>query len=98
MSTTKTTAPAALPAPDGVAGRLRHYGCGPVGFTGSGDALYERRLVFDHVVDPGAAGPRDQFEALAWAIRDVLAQRWVRTNQHYDRANPKQVYYLSMEF
>ena len=24
--------------------------------------------------------------------------RWVKTNEHYDQANPKQVYYLSMEF
>jgi starch phosphorylase len=60
--------------------------------------LYERRLVFDHVLDAMAAGPRDQFEAVAGAIRDVLAQRWVKTEQKYDRANPKQVYYLSMEF
>ena len=28
----------------------------------------------------------------------MLSQRWVRTQQQYDRANPKQVYYLSMEF
>ena len=67
-------------------------------FTGTDDALYERRLVFDHVVDPKDAGPREQFEAVAAAIRDVLSQRWVRTQQEYDRANPKQVYYLSMEF
>src|SRR5262249_10562278 len=66
--------------------------------TGKDDALYERRLVFDHVIDPGGANPREQFEAVAAAIRDVLSQRWVRTQREYDRANPKQVYYLSMEF
>ena len=31
-------------------------------------------------------------------MRDVLSQRWVRTEQTYERANPKRVYYLSMEF
>jgi starch phosphorylase len=93
-----TTASPGSAAPDGVAERLRAYGCGPVRFTGGDDALYERRLVFDHVLAPADAGPRDQFEAVAAAIRDVLAQRWVETNQRYDRANPKQVYYLSMEF
>lgn len=67
-------------------------------FTGTDDALFERRLVLDHVIDPKEAGPREQFEALAGAIRDVLAQRWLKTAQSYDRANPKQVYYLSMEF
>ena len=43
-------------------------------------------------------GPRERFEAVAAAIRDVLSQRWLRTQRTYDRANPKQVYYLSMEF
>jgi starch phosphorylase len=28
----------------------------------------------------------------------VLAQRWLKTQQHHDHENPKQVYYLSMEF
>ena len=77
---------------------LTHYGCGPVKLSGASDALFERRLVLDHVIDPQEAGPREQFEAFAWAIRDVLAQRWLKTTQGYDRANPKQVYYLSMEF
>ena len=77
---------------------LAQYGCGPVRFSGTDDALYERRLVFDHVVYPNDAGLREQFTAVAAAIRDVLSQRWVRTQKEYDRANPKQVYYLSMEF
>src|SRR5262249_30791518 len=98
MSAATKKATSAPSAADGIAELLRHYGCGPVAFTGTDDALYERRLVFDHVIDAKQAGPRDQFEALAWALRDVLAQRWVKTNQQYDRANPKQVYYLSMEF
>src|SRR5829696_10585751 len=94
----KTKTPAAAPGTDGVARLLDQYGCGPVRFTGTDDALYERRLVFDHVMDPKDAGPRDQFEAVAGAIRDVLAQRWLGTLKHHDQANPKQVYYLSMEF
>src|SRR5829696_1728595 len=94
----KTKTPAAAPGTDGVARLLDQYGCGPVRFTGTDDALYERRLVFDHVIDPADAAPRERFEAVAAAIRDVLAQRWVRTRKVHDRANPKQVYYLSMEF
>jgi starch phosphorylase len=77
---------------------LARYGCGPVKFAGTEEALYERRLVFDKVVDPKEASPRDEFEAMAGAIRDVLAQRWLKTTQTYDHENPKQVYYLSMEF
>ena len=101
--TRRATAPTVSPqAPgdknNGLGNLIAQYGCGPVGFTGTDDALYERRLVFDHVVAPEDAGPREQFEAIGAAIRDVLSQRWVRTQQQYDRANPKQVYYLSMEF
>jgi len=77
---------------------LQRYGCGPVPFSGSDEALYERHLLFDNVIDLKAAGPREQFEALARSVRDVLSQRWVRTEQTYDQANPKRVYYLSMEF
>jgi starch phosphorylase len=77
---------------------LKQYGCGPVKFTGTGDALYERHLMFDNVVDPAAVGPRERYEAMAHSVRDVLSQRWVRTEETYARENPKRVYYLSMEF
>jgi starch phosphorylase len=77
---------------------LKQYGCGPVQFSGSDDALYERHLLFDNVVSLRAAGPRDRFEAVARAVRDVLSQRWIRTEETYERQNPKRVYYLSMEF
>jgi len=98
MSKTKVASHSGHTTPDGVGKLLDQYGCGPVAFTGKDDALYERRLVFDHLIDANEAGPREQFEALSSAIRDVLAQRWVKTNHHYDLVNPKQVYYLSMEF
>src|SRR5207245_1767883 len=34
----------------------------------------------------------------ARSVRDVLSQRWVRTEQTYERENPKRIHYLSMEF
>ena len=77
---------------------LAQYGCGPIRFSGTDDALYERHLLFDDVVAPNAAGPREQFEAAALSARDVLSQRWVRTESTYDREDPKRIYYLSMEF
>jgi glycogen phosphorylase len=84
-------------APD-PANLLQQYGCGPIAFTGSGDALYERHLMFDAVLDPEDVGPRERYEAVARSVRDVLSQRWHRTEHTYDRENPKRVYYLSMEF
>jgi glycogen phosphorylase len=77
---------------------LTQYGCGPIKLSGDHDALYERHLLFDDVVDPLAAGARERFEAAARSVRDVLSQRWVLTERTYNRFNPKRVYYLSMEF
>jgi starch phosphorylase len=77
---------------------LERYGCGPIQFTGTGDALYERHLMFDNVVDVAVVGQRERYEAIARSVRDVLSQRWLRTDQTYERENPKRVYYLSMEF
>jgi glycogen phosphorylase len=98
MATKQKTAPAAPAVSDGLAKLRRQYGCGPVEFSGTDNALYERHLMFDDVVKPEAAGPRERFEALARSVRDVLAQRWVLTEETYERENPKRVYYLSMEF
>jgi starch phosphorylase len=77
---------------------LAQYGCGPVALAGSGNALYERHLLFDNVIDQTAASQRDRFEATARSIRDVLSQRWVLTEKTYENQNPKRLYYLSMEF
>ena len=74
------------------------YGCGPVHFSGRDEALYERHLLFDSGVDVAAATARDQFEALARSVRDVLSQRWLLTEKTYEEKNPKRLYYLSMEF
>ena len=74
------------------------YGCGPVHFSGTDEALYERHLLFDSGVDLAAATVRDRFEALARSVRDVLSQRWLLTEKTYEERNPKRLYYLSMEF
>lgn len=77
---------------------LEQYGCGPVQFTGTNDALYERHLTFDNVRAETRIGTRERFEAVAHSVRDLLSQRWVRTEETYLKENPKRVYYLSMEF
>ena len=77
---------------------MEQYGCGPIQFSGTDSALYERHLIFDNVVDVAAADVRMRFEAVAHAVRDVLSRRWVCTERAYERENPKRVYYLSMEF
>ena len=89
------------PAPtqsDTISKLRSQYGCGPIEFAGTDNALYERHLVFDNVVDLAAVSPRERFEAMARSVRDMLSQRWIKTENTYTRENPKRVYYLSMEF
>jgi starch phosphorylase len=77
---------------------LQKYGLGAARFAGAPDALYERRLKFDNVVEPESSDARERYEAAARAVRDVLSQRWLRTDETYARENPKRVYYVSIEF
>ena len=51
---------------------LKQYGCGPIKFVGA-DGLYERHLVFDNVRDLDAVRVREQYEAFARSVRDVLS-------------------------
>ncbi|KWV41641.1 maltodextrin phosphorylase [Rhizobium altiplani] len=74
------------------------YDCGPLKLSGSSNALYERHLLFDNVRASSEIGNRERYEAVARSVRDILSQRWEKTEEVYDRENPKRVYYLSMEF
>src|SRR3954451_2605518 len=94
----RTAVGAKKPSAPMTATLLDQYGCGPIKFTGSGDALYERHLMFDSVRDPDEVGARERYEAAARSVRDILSQRWLRTERTYEAQNPKRVYYLSMEF
>jgi starch phosphorylase len=77
---------------------LERYACGPVRLTGDPNAFYERHLTFDQVVASTEATTRDKYEAIARSVRDVLSQRWLRTERTYQQRNVKRIYYLSMEF
>jgi glycogen phosphorylase len=77
---------------------LQLYDREPITFSGDPNASYERHLVLDHIIEPQAANLRERFEAVACALRDLLVQRWLKTDATYDRENPKQLSYLSMEF
>ena len=75
---------------------LARYECGKLRFTGTDN--YDRHVVFDHAVSMQDASERQRFEAVARALRDLLTQRWLLTEQTYQRTNAKRIYYLSMEF
>ena len=59
---------------------------------------YNQHLLCDHIVTPEHASQRERFEAVSRALRNLLADRWLLTQETHDDANPKRVYYLSMEF
>jgi starch phosphorylase len=48
--------------------------------------------------DKYTATKRDIFEAVAYAVRDLLIGHWIGTQQQYYDADVKRVYYLSLEF
>ena len=83
---------------DHVSDLLQQYRCDSIQFAGTENALYERHLIFDRAIDPKVASARERFEAFAHSVRDVLAQRWVKTKTTYEQQNAKRIYYLSMEF
>src|SRR5271157_4893050 len=98
MSTKPVQQPAASTQSEVIAKLRSQYANGPIDLAGTENALYERHLVFDNVIDLAAAGPRERFEALAHAVRDILSQRWIKTENTYAYKNPKRIYYLSIEY
>ncbi len=84
--------------PANISDLLQQYGSSAIKFVGTEDALYERHLVFDRAIDPKVASARESFEAFSRSVRDILAQRWVKTKTTYEQQNAKRIYYLSMEF
>ena len=57
MSTRRRAGPPASTGADAIAELRRQYGCGPVEFTGTDNALYERHLFFDNVIDLDVCRP-----------------------------------------
>ena len=44
------------------------------------------------------AADYEKFQAIAYAVRDRLIDRWIKTQQTYYKQNVKRIYYLSLEF
>ncbi len=60
-------------------------------------------LIKDHIVstlakDPQRAKVWDYYNATAYAIRDRLIERWIKTQNAYYESDAKRLYYLSLEF
>ncbi len=56
------------------------------------------RMMYSVARDQYNATDLDAFQALAYAVRDRLMERWFATQDAYYRSDVKRVYYLSLEF
>ena len=56
------------------------------------------KLMFTVGKDPKVARPEDWLNAAAFAVRDQLVERWMKTTRTQYAQDAKRVYYMSMEF
>ncbi|WP_119153933.1 glycogen/starch/alpha-glucan phosphorylase [Caldimonas tepidiphila] len=56
------------------------------------------KLMYTVGKDPVSARPEDWLHATAYAVRDRLVERWMKTTRAQYAQDVKRVYYLSMEF
>jgi glycogen phosphorylase len=59
---------------------------------------FAQRMMYSVAKDEYTASEFDVYQALAYAVRDRLMERWFRTQSAYYQADAKRVYYLSLEF
>jgi starch phosphorylase len=69
----------------------------PIDAAGITEA-FAHRMMYSVAKDAYTASDHDIFQALAFAVRDRLVERWFRTQNAYYIADVKRVYYLSLEF
>lgn len=55
-------------------------------------------LTYNLAKDMYSATQRDKFQAIALSVRELISERWIRTQQRYYDVDAKRVYYLSLEF
>ncbi len=54
------------------------------------------KMLFRKTLDE--ASQQQVFQAVAYAVKDDIIDRWIATHKEYEKKNVKTVYYLSMEF
>jgi len=59
---------------------------------------FAHRMMYSIAKDQYTARKFDVYQALAFAVRDRLMERWFKTQNTYYHQDAKRVYYLSLEF
>ena len=62
-----------------------------------------KKNILHHVMsfqgrDPQRAGESDIYKALAYTLRDIMVEKWIKTQKASYAKSKKRVYYLSLEF
>lgn len=58
--------------------------------------LYNVKTLYRKTMEE--ATQQQLFQAVSYAIKDVIVDGWLKTQKEYEKQDPKYVYYLSMEF
>ena len=58
--------------------------------------IYNMKNLYRKTIDE--ATPQQVYQAVAYAVKDVIIDQWIATHKAYDENDAKIVYYLSMEF
>ena len=58
--------------------------------------LYNVKALYRKTMEE--ASPQQIFQAVSYAIKDVIVDNWMDTQKAFDEEDPKMVYYMSMEF
>ena len=57
--------------------------------------LYNVKTLYRKTLEE--ATPQQIFQAVAYAIKDMIVDNWMTTQNQYEKDDPKTVYYLPME-
>lgn len=58
--------------------------------------IYNVKNLFRKTVED--ATKEQMFQAVSYAVKDVIIDEWIATHKTYEKEDVKTVYYLSMEF
>ncbi len=58
--------------------------------------LYNVKTLYRKTMEE--ASKQQIFQAVSYAIKDVIVDNWMTTQKEYEKQDPKMVYYMSMEF
>ena len=60
------------------------------------NVIYNVKSQFRKTIDQ--ATPNQVFQAVAYAVKDIIIDEWIATHKEYEKQDVKTLYYLSMEF